>query len=185
MPIIYRKTARGLAEVETRVYKLSPRLRSVLIMVDGKRSDAEILQLLPQAGDALAALVQEDFIAEFTRTPWLPAGAGGGPAGLPGTIAAHGTPAAAPAPAPAAAAPDAAERTIIRGPQPTFEAMRRDLLGAFSERLGPAGDGMAVRLARARNETEFRALLPAAVQLVSTLQGREAADAFMARINAW
>jgi hypothetical protein len=38
---------------------------------------------------------------------------------------------------------------------------------------------------KARSETEFRALLPAAVQLVSTLQGREAADAFMARINAW
>lgn len=177
MPIIYRKTARGLAEVETRVYKLSPRLRSVLIMIDGKRSDTEILQMLPQAADALAALVQEDFIAEFTRTAFVPGGAAGGLAAAPA--------AAPPAPVAAPAAAEAPERTIIRGPQPTFEAMRRDLLGAFNERLGPAGEGMAVRLARARNETEFRALLPAAVQLISTLQGRDAAEAFMARINAW
>jgi hypothetical protein len=160
MPIIYRKTAKGLAEIETRVYKLSPRLRSVLIMIDGKRSDAELLQMLPQAAEVLAALVQDDFIAEYARTS-----------------------AAAPTSAPAAV--EQPERTVIRGPQPSFEAMRRDLLRAFNDRLGPAGEGMALRLEKARNETEFRALLPAAVQLVSTLQGRDAADAFMARINAW
>lgn len=162
MPIIYRKTAKGLAEIETRVYKLAPRLRSVLIMVDGKRSDDELAQVLPQAGEAVDSLAREGFIEEFVRV---------------------GT-AATTAPAPAAAAA-AAERTIIRPPQPSFEAMRRDLLRAFNDRLGPAGEGMAMRLEKARNETEFRALLPAAVQLVSTLQGREAAEAFVARINAW
>lgn len=158
MPTIYRKTAKGLAEIETRVYRLAPRLRSVLIMVDGKRSDAELLQMLPQAADAIAALVQDDFISEFARVA-----------------------SAAPTPAPTAAP----ERTVIRGPQPGFEAMRRDLLRAFNDRLGPAGEGMAIRLEKARNETEFRALLPSALQLVSTLQGREAAEAFSARIDAW
>lgn len=161
MPIIYRKTAKGLAEIETRVYRLSPRLRSVLIMVDGKRADTELVQMLPQAAEVLAALVQEDFISEFTRV----------------SAVAVATPAPTPPPAP--------ERTVIRGPQPGFDAMRRDLLRAFNDRLGPAGEGMAVRLERARNETEFRALLPSAVQLIAALQGREAAEAFTARINAW
>jgi len=156
MPIIYRKTAKGLAEIETRVYRLSPRLRSVLIMIDGKRSDADLVQMLPQAAEVLAALAQDDFISEYTRTS------------------------AAPAPP-----PPAPERTVIRPPQPTFEAMRKDVLRAFNDRLGPAGEGMAVKLERARNETEFRALLPAAVQLVTTLQGRDAGESFMARINAW
>jgi hypothetical protein len=165
MPIIYRKTAKGLAEIETRVYRLSPRLRSVLIMIDGKRTDAELLQMLPQAAEVLAALVQEDFIAEFMRV----------------------SAAAVPAPPPAAPPPPPPppERTVIRGPQPGFEAMRKDLLRAFNDRLGPAGEGMAVRLERARNETEFRALLPSAVQLMAALLGREAAEAFTARINAW
>jgi hypothetical protein len=174
MPIIYRKTARGLAEIETRVYRLAPRLRSVLIMIDGKRSDVELAQMVPQAAEALAALVQDDFIAEYTRT----AAADRAPA-PPAVPASPATPAAP------ATAVDPAERTIIRGQQPSFEAMRRDLLRAFHERLGSAGEGMAMQLQRARNETEFRALLPAAVQLVSTLQGRDAAEAFMARINAW
>jgi hypothetical protein len=155
MPIIYRKTAKGLAEIETRVYRLSPRLRSVLIMIDGKRTDADLLQMLPQAADVLAALAQDDFISEYTRTS------------------------AAPTP------PPAPERTVIRPPQPTFEAMRKDILRAFNDRLGPAGEGMAVKLEKAKSETEFRALLPAAVQLVTTLQGRDAGESFMARINAW
>lgn len=153
MPIIYRKTAKGLAEIETRVYRLSPRLRSVLIMIDGKRSDADLVRTLPQAAEALAALTQDGFIAEFART------------GAP--------------------APEQPERTVIRGPQPSFEAMRRDLLRAFNDRLGPAGESMAIRMEKARDETEFRALLPVAVQLVTTLQGRDAGEAFMARINAW
>lgn len=158
MPIIYRKTAKGLAEIETRVYRLSPRLRSVLIMIDGKRSDTDLAQMLPQAAEVLAALAQDDFISEFTRTSATSA---------------------------AAAAPSSPERTVIRPPQPTFEAMRKDVLRAFNDRLGPTGEGMAVKLEKARNETEFRALLPAAVQLVTTLQGREAGESFMARINAW
>lgn len=157
MPIIFRKTAKGLAEIETRVYRLAPRLRSVLIMIDGRRSDAELVQMLPQAAEALASLTQDGFIAEYSRT--------GAPAAAPGS--------------------EQPERTVIRGPQPSFEAMRKDLLRAFNDRLGPAGEGMAVRLERAQNETEFRSLLPVAVQLVSTLQGRDAAEAFMARINAW
>lgn len=183
MPTIYRKTAKGLAEIDTRVYRLAPRLRSVLIMVDGKRSDEELAQMVPQAAGAVAALVAEGFVEAFVR---LGDAAPGAPAAAAAAApAAPAAPRAVPAP-PAAAAPvPAAERTIIRPPQPSFEAMRRDLLRAFDERLGPAGEGMAVRLHGARSETEFRALLPAAVQLVATLQGREAAEAFMARINAW
>ncbi len=156
MPIIYRKTAKGLAELETRVYRLAPRLRSVLIMIDGKRSDADLLALVPQSGEVLAALLQDDFIDEYARLG-----------------------------APAAAAAEAPERTIIRSQRPSFESMRRDLLLAFNDRAGPAGEALAIKLERARNETEFRALLPAAVQLVAALQGRAVADAFTARIDAW
>ena len=160
MSIIYRKTAKGLAELETRVYRLAPRLRSVLIMIDGKRSDAELMALVPQSGEVLAALVQEGFISEFAR--------------VPGTVV-----------PPAATPPAAGERTVIRGQQPSFEAMRRNLLRAFDEYAGPAGEALAQKLEGARSETEFRALLPAAVQLVAALKGRPAADAFTARIEAW
>jgi hypothetical protein len=157
MPIIYRKTAKGLAEVETRVYRLAPRLRSVLIVIDGKRSDEELTQLLPQAHEALAVLLEEDFIAEFART------------------------AAAPPP------PPAYEQTVIlpKGPGAAFEAMRRDLLRAFNDRAGPAGETLAIKMERATSEAEFRALLPQAIRLVSTIKGSDAGNAFAARVDAW
>jgi hypothetical protein len=160
MPIIYRKTAKGLAEIETRVYRLAPRSRSVLIMIDGKRSDTELTQMLPTANEVLSSLLQDDFISEYTRLS---------------TPAPTSTPAVAPA----------EERTVIRGPQPSFEAMRKDLLRAFNDRVGPAGETMALKMEKTRTEAELRALLPAAMQLVETLQGRGAAESFSARIDAW
>ena len=36
MATIYRKTAKGVREIETRATKLAPRFRSLLILVDGK-----------------------------------------------------------------------------------------------------------------------------------------------------
>jgi hypothetical protein len=169
MPIIYRKTAKGQTEIETRAHRLAPRLRSLLIMVDGKRSDADFAQLLPQAADALAALVEDGFIAEQARS-------------------AASAPAPA-APAPASSAPGRDTRsTAVPGPAAPaaqFEAMRRDVLRDLNDRLGPAGERMAIKLERARDEAEFRALLPSAVQLVASVRGRDAAAAFSARIDAW
>ena len=42
MATIYSKTADGQNEIETRARRLSPRARSTLILVDGKRSEAEL-----------------------------------------------------------------------------------------------------------------------------------------------
>ncbi len=46
MATIYRKTAKGHSEIETRAHRLAPRLRSALIMVDGRRSDDEVRKLI-------------------------------------------------------------------------------------------------------------------------------------------
>jgi hypothetical protein len=45
--MIYRKTAKGQIEIETRAYGLAPRLRTALILVDGRRSDAQLRELVP------------------------------------------------------------------------------------------------------------------------------------------
>ena len=42
MHTIYRKTPLGVAEVESRALKIPQRLRSLLIMIDGKRSAASL-----------------------------------------------------------------------------------------------------------------------------------------------
>jgi len=65
MAIIYRKTEKGLTEVETRAHRLPPRLRTALIIVDGRRTDIELQTLIPQqAAEVLASLLEGGFIEE-------------------------------------------------------------------------------------------------------------------------
>ncbi len=96
MPTIYRKTALGVTEIETRSHKLPQRLRGLLIMVDGKRDTAALGSLAPQqAEQALAQLHEQGFIEPAGES--LPAPA----------------PAAAPAPRPGADF-EARRRNIVR-----------------------------------------------------------------------
>lgn len=70
MSIVYRKTAKGAAEVETRANRLLPRLRSALIIVDGKRSEAELSKLLLQdPAGTLQTLVDGGFIEAAPAPP--------------------------------------------------------------------------------------------------------------------
>lgn len=62
MATTYRKTAKGQTEVETRANRLQPRLRQVLILVDGRRSNDEFAKMLPGAPELLAELEAAQFI---------------------------------------------------------------------------------------------------------------------------
>ena len=69
MPLIYRKTAKGLTEIETRAHRLPPRLRSALIVVDGKRDVAELRpMILAQPEETLQALAEQGFIEVVGET---------------------------------------------------------------------------------------------------------------------
>lgn len=72
MGTIYRKTAKGLHEVQQRTLGLSPRERSLLILVDGVRSSVELARLIPQlAPETLQRLAEGGFIevAGLTAPP--------------------------------------------------------------------------------------------------------------------
>jgi hypothetical protein len=78
MATIFRKTDKGQAEVETRAHRLSPRLRSALILVDGKRSSDELRKLIAQqADDTLAALSDQGFIEVAAESRAAGASSGG------------------------------------------------------------------------------------------------------------
>lgn len=62
---IYIKTAKGQEEVATRAFKLPSRVRTLLVMVDGKTSGAQIVANTAALGDSAAyfrLLVEEGFI---------------------------------------------------------------------------------------------------------------------------
>lgn len=63
MDTVYRKTERGVLEMATREQRLAPRLRSALILIDGKRLLRELQALLgPCHEDALRTLEERGLI---------------------------------------------------------------------------------------------------------------------------
>jgi len=70
MALVYRKTEKGAAEIETRANRLAPRLRATLIMIDGQRSDDELRSLMPaQADSVLSVLLDTGYIEVLGFVP--------------------------------------------------------------------------------------------------------------------
>lgn len=154
MPLIYRKTAKGLSEIETRANRLPPRLRSALIVVDGKRNLAELRPLILQPDETLAALAEQGFIEAIRE-------------------AAPPPPPPAAAPAPAASAGHASD----------FEQTRRAAVRALNDLLGPAAESLAIKMEKARNLGELTPLLTQGAQTVANMRGRSTAEAFARRFG--
>jgi hypothetical protein len=160
MGTIYRKTAEGQAEIETRARKLSPRLRSALIMVDGKRTDEDLRKLLAQQADeTLQALLDQGLIE-----------ASGAAASRPAT-----RPAGASAPEAATPAPQA---PAAPAPARDFPTLRREAVRAVNELLGPMGEMVALKLEQAKNADELRNALEKAVTVIGNARGGAAAVQF-------
>ena len=156
MPIIFRKTSKGVAEIETRANRLPPRVRSTLILVDGKRDSEDLKSLVSQkAEEALQTLVDQGFIEAVGETMRV----------------------APPLAPPVAAAPAAAYAVAT----PDFETLRRNAVRALNDALGPAAASLAIRMERARSMVDLQPLLGQATQLVAGARGQAAAEAFAAR----
>lgn len=56
------KTLKGVEEVETKKYKLSPRARTVLILVDGRKTVAELIDMALKLGSPATLL--DEFVAQ-------------------------------------------------------------------------------------------------------------------------
>lgn len=162
MPTIFRKTAKGVSEIGTREHRLAPRMRSALIMVDGKRSDADLRALIAQQPDeTLAALAEQGFIEVLATAP---------------TAAPAAAPAAAQVPRAVANAAAAPAR-----PAADFETRRGAAVRALNDQLGPHAETLAVKMERTRTADELRPLLATAAQFIGHARGRAAADDYAAR----
>jgi hypothetical protein len=153
MATIYRKTVLGAAEIATRAHKLTPPLRSLLILVDGKRSDAELRRMLPDfANHGLEVLVDLALVEAAAETAQAPVDR------------------AAPAQAPSASATAA-----------DLPARRRTASRELTDAVGPHGEELAMRIERARTADDLRRLIGLATQAIMNMRGRAAAEAFAAR----
>lgn len=156
MTTVYIKTPEGQREIETRARRISPRARSTLILVDGKRTTADLAKLVQEHAETLQSLLDAGLIAVVA--PVAPA-----KAAPPSST--EGTPAAAPS-APAKA---------------SLESLRREAVRAVNDLLGPEADSLALKMERAATANDLQATLERAVAYIANARGGAAAAKFAAR----
>ncbi len=164
----FRKTDKGQAEIETRAFRLSPRLRTPLIMVDGRRSEDELRRLLPsKPEETLQALLDQGFI-EVVAAP------AGDRASSTSTSSGKG------AAVPALLAEPVANLGALPLPM-RFEDFRREAVRMLIDKVGPAAESIALKMEKARNLQELHPLLSVARDILSTSNGSAVAAEFAAR----
>jgi hypothetical protein len=152
MAIIYAKTDKGQLEIETRASRLAPRLRTALILVDGRRSDVELSPLIHGNPELILHSLLHDGFIEVVRIV---------------------EERAAPRPPEEARAVDPQVRA--------FELRRRAAVDDLLEQVGALGEAVAARLDRCTTTEELEPNLELARQILEYARGERAAAAYARR----
>lgn len=154
---LFGKTAAGREALTTRPAGLVPRLRSLLIMVDGKRNLAEFAKLTASLDQATQSL--NDLIA----SGWVE------------IVGADGLPKATPAssvpqvPVPATSyAPEVSQPVPLAAPAAQAEGVatlpfsdaRRQVVRFINDQLGPMGETLAIRAEGCKTPADLQAAVP-------------------------
>lgn len=172
---IFRKTAKGFTEIETRANRLPLRQRSVLIIVDGRSPDRDLRKLAgPHVDAMLKELLEGGYIEPVSSYEVRPApfrsGSGFAEAG-------HSVPASVPG-------GSQAQPSAQAGPSPSphdLAALRRDAVRALTDQVGPMAESLAIKIEAARTWGDLKPLLVIAQQIIANVRGRSAADAWKQR----
>lgn len=158
MKTIYRKTAKGSEAIANRQSGLGPRHRSLLIMIDGKRSVAELAPVGSALGDVadLIQALQAEGLIEALNAP-APAAPAAGARG------------AEPAEAP---------------PRVTLSQAQRHAVRLLNDLLGPGGADLCMRVESTKSAQEFRAVLKRAEQVVRDGLGARKAERFIEEMES-
>lgn len=174
--LIFSKTARGAEEINARAAGLSLHARRVLIMVDGKRTVAELAQFA-RAGEIVDVLSQLESAGLVSRPapppppPPPPATLGTNSSLNPPTVRRPRTLSSAVTEGQSA---DAPARNVI-----TLEEAKRRAVRELVDRVGPAGDDMAQRIERCETPEEFRDRVRDAERLIAGFLSEAAAQDYL------
>lgn len=165
MTKIFRKTEKGTNEIATRANKLVPRLRTVLILVDGVRDEVELSGLIAQhPAETLQELLTLGYIE------------------LSAVVDAPIKKAAAEVPNKKAGAEPAAAAVSEKA---SFATFRAEAVRAFNDLAGPSGEGLAIKMEETSSREQLAPLLQAAYQVIGSTRGAHAAAEFKARFASF
>ncbi|MDI1271868.1 MAG: hypothetical protein Q8M93_01325 [Polaromonas sp.] len=162
--VIYHKTQKGTEAIANRHSGLAPRLRSLLIMVDGKRTYAELTTMAAALGDPerLSELEAEGLVElAVAEEKTMPAALE--PAGAPQQ------------PAAAAASPQRAAN---------LAQAQRFSSHLLEHLLGPMAEPLCIKIEGARDLADFVAAIKRAREIVREIKGSAEAERFVAQIEA-
>ena len=156
---IYLKTPAGSEAIANRQSGLTPRLRSLLIMVDGKRSFADLSALTGECEALLGQLVQDGMIA--------PVGA-------------------ALAASPAQAGPESRSGVTASAPVTavSLPEAKRFTSRLLVDMLGPSSEMLCMKIESAGNLVDFVSAVKRARDVVRDVKGAAAAERFVAQVES-
>ncbi|MDH5264884.1 MAG: hypothetical protein OEX21_09065 [Betaproteobacteria bacterium] len=156
--LVFHKTEAGAREMASTAHGLSPKLRRALILVDGTKAVAELATAFrPGEIEVILSELQGRGLVTL---------AGGALAPV------EKSPPASAAPAGGGAIP--AEH---------FEEVRRRAMREISDRLGPNGDPLALKIERCKTPEELRAALREAEKILASFLGAEYGRTFAQKIG--
>lgn len=161
--VIYHKTQKGSEAIANRHSGLAPKLRSLLIMVDGKRTYAELSTMAAALGDPerLSELEAEGLVEPaVAEEKTMPAALE--PAGVPQQ--------------PAAAAPPQRAANLAQA--------QRFSSHLLEHLLGPMAEPLCIKIEGARDLADFVAVIKRAREIVREIKGSVEAERFVAQIEA-
>ena len=156
--LVFHKTEAGAREMASTAHGLAPKLRRALILVDGIKTVADLASAFrPGEIEVILAELQGKGLVTL---------AGG-------------------ALAPVDASPSAGAATAAGGPIPAehFEEVRRRAMREISDRLGPNGDPLALKIERCKTPEELRAALREAEKILASFLGAEYGRTFAQKIG--
>lgn len=162
--IIFDKTDKGREEIATRKYQLAPRLRTLLVLVDGKQNTAELMQKVGGIGlneQNLAELLENGFIQSVSATPLRTS--------------------AEEAPASSTAAPQKSSAQMDTGAQ--FQALYQFYTETIKSTIGLRGYGLQLKVEKASSIEDLRDLRESYLEAVLKAKGNEMAESLRGRLD--
>lgn len=160
--LVYHKSTKGTEAIAMRQHGLGPKLRSMLILVDGKRGFDELARISQMLGDTealLGQLLDEGFIEP-----------------VPG--------AAAPAPPPAAGPGIAAAPTPLAAAPISLKDAQRFVARRLTDLLGPNAEELCLRIEATRNVHDFEVAVGRAEGILRQYKSAQTAAEFAAEVQA-
>lgn len=167
---IFDKTDKGREEIATRKYHLNPRLRTLLVIVDGKHAADDLLKKVGGLG------INEDSIAELLNNGFIQ------------TTTAAATVAPLPPPPQPIEQPDVetsglvTENVLPEG-QTQFEAIYHFYTKTIKSTIGLRGYGLQLKVEKAASVDDFRQLRAPYVEAVLKSKGEEMARSLRDRLD--